>query len=345
MEIVRIGRHKYSDPDVISLIRATGGLTDPRCIVVNLARKLAQKYRSFDGSDVGPLKRLEIIASFSGLTVTPMDIEQRKTEPRDAVLILNGRADGRRGQVFYNPKRPQGRVAFSIAHEISHTFFPNTVIGARFRDLCGSKSREANELERLCDLAASELLMPADEFRREACDRFSMTELERLTQRFGSSFESTVFRLATAHPGVAVAGLLKFRFTKNEERLRTRSIQQVLFDDAPGILNKPPEAKYRRQSFFASSACGDEYTIRWNKSFSLDSCVYRAAKSEGMCFDIEALPNDSGQAGLLEVVRAPFQREDANPEFPDLLFFWSTLLDSPVESEQVTFAQGQPDSV
>src|SRR5258706_5728592 len=102
MEIVRIGKHKYSDPDVISLIRAAGGLTDPRSIVVNLAVRLVQKYRSFDGSDVDPLKRLEIIASLCGLTITPMNIEQRKTEPRDAVLILNGRAEGRRGQVFYN---------------------------------------------------------------------------------------------------------------------------------------------------------------------------------------------------------------------------------------------------
>ncbi|MGC2332908.1 MAG: ImmA/IrrE family metallo-endopeptidase, partial [Candidatus Acidiferrales bacterium] len=61
--------------------------------------------------------------------------------------------------------RPASRVAFSIAHEISHAFFPNSVTGARFRSICQSNSKKANELERLCDLGASELLMPLDEFQ------------------------------------------------------------------------------------------------------------------------------------------------------------------------------------
>lgn len=324
METVRVGGRKYSDPDVISLIRATGELVDPRSAVVNQARKLNSEYCSYDGDQASPMKRLEIIASLCGLTITPMNIERRRAEPRDAVLILSGKIRGNRGQILYNPQRPPGRAAFSIAHEISHTFFPNTMTGARFRDICGSDSREANELERLCDLGASELLMPVEEFRGELRGCFTLANVEELTKTFGSSFEATVFRLATAHPGIAVAGLLRYRLRKDEERALTNSSEQLLFQDMRHTRNAVPEPKYRRQSFFSSTACKDQHTIRWNKSFDLESCVYLAAKSGNIVRGLEVLPNQSTQEGILEVVRAPFQREDAHPEFPDLLFFWST---------------------
>lgn len=323
METLRIGGRKYSDPDVISLIRATGQLVDPRTAIMNQARNLNATYRSYGGAAVQPLERLRIIASLCGLTIDPMNVERRKTEPRDAVLIPNGKNRGKRGQIFYNPQRPQGRVAFSIAHEIGHTFFPNTMTGARFRDLCGSDSREANELERLCDLAASELLMPIEEFTSEADGSFTLKNVEKLSSKFGSSFEAAVFRLATAHPGVAVAGLLKYRLRKNEERPSAKSMQQALFTAMKSSLHEPPQPKYRRQSFFPSLQCGDEHAIRWNKSFDTDSCVYLAAHSTGIVSATEPLPNRCAQPGLLEVVRAPFQRDDAHPDFPDLLFFWT----------------------
>ncbi|HEV1993684.1 MAG TPA: ImmA/IrrE family metallo-endopeptidase [Candidatus Acidoferrum sp.] len=252
-----------------------------------------------------------------------MNIEQRRAEPRDAVLIPNGNVRRSKGQIFYNPSRSPGRVVFSIAHEISHTFFPRTLTGARFRDLTASDSREANELERLCDLAASELLMPIEEFRAEGCNFFSLTRTEELAEKFGSSFEATVFRLATAHPEVAVAGLLRYRRRIDEERKLAGSFQVSLFSDLKRASDEVPSPKYRRQSFFTSENCEDEHTIRWNKSFGPESCVYVAARSDTICSAFERLPNKSGQAGLLEVVRAPFQRDAAHPEFPDLLFFLS----------------------
>jgi len=250
-----------------------------------------------------------------------MNIEQRKSEPRDAVFVPNGRT---KGQIFYNPLRPSGRVAFSVAHEISHSFFPNTINGARFRDITAPDSREANELERLCDLAASELLMPIEEFRAEAHSFFSLARSEELAAKFGSSFEATVFRLATAHPGLAVAGLLKYRRRMDEERKLMASTQQLLFNDLGGKNCGVPSPKYRRQSFFASNNCGDEHTIRWNKSFDTSSCVYLAPESHGICSAVEALPNSAREQGVLEVIRAPFQREDAHPEFPDLMFLWTS---------------------
>ncbi len=36
----------------------------------------------------------------------------------------------------------------------------------------------------------------------------------------------------------------------------------------------------------------------------------------------ESLPADFNTIGLLEAVVAPYQREDAVPDHPDLLFLW-----------------------
>ena len=103
----------------------------------------------------------------------------------------------------------------------STRFFPNSINGARFRNICASESREANELERLCDLGASELLMPLNEFQRAATTTgYSLSSVPALMEIFGSSFEATVFRLASANPGIAVAGLLQHRLRVGEVRQR-----------------------------------------------------------------------------------------------------------------------------
>jgi Zn-dependent peptidase ImmA (M78 family) len=323
METVRVGGRRYSDPDVISLIRATGELIDPRSAVLSQARQLNEEYRSYEGRPSDPFKRLKIIASLRGLTISRMSVGQRSSEVRDAALIPGGANRGVTGQIFYNPLRPPGRVAFSIAHEIAHTFFPNTTTGARFRDITAPDSREANELERLCDLAASELLMPSEEFTSEVAGSYRLEAVNLLADIFGSSFEATVFRLATAHPGFAAAGLLKYRLRKDEGRKLRKSDQSRLFENAGDAQVSMPTPKYRRQSFFASSACGEEYVIRWNKSFAADSCIYIAASSNAVCTAVERLPNLIGAHGVLEAIRAPFQRDDADSEFPDILFFWS----------------------
>jgi hypothetical protein len=163
METITVGGRRYTDPDIISLIRATGQLVDPRSAVIHQARQLNTEYGSF-GNEAGPFERLKILASLRGLEIDRMNRHLASREVRDAVLIPTSDGKRVRGQILYNPTRPPGRVAFSIAHEIAHTFFPNSVSGARFRTMCTPDSREANELERLCDFAASELLMPLEEF-------------------------------------------------------------------------------------------------------------------------------------------------------------------------------------
>jgi len=317
METIRVAGRKYTDPDIISLIRATGGLVDPRSAVIHQARQLNENLRRFDAIPKSALQRMTILASLRGMTVEPMDVERQRGEKRDAILVTTNK--GR--VILYNPKRPTARVAFSIGHEITHTFFPNSVTGARFRNICESSSKEANELERLCDLGASELLMPVDEFQTAAAENYSLDNAEHLAGLFGSSFEATVYRLATGHPGLAVSGLLQYRQRREEARRAQKfACQTQLFPERIAPLDAPP--KYRRQSCYLSERCGDEFTIRWNKSFDTSSVVYRAALDDAVHSSVEVLPNDAGLIGKLEAVRAPYQRDDADPEHPDILFHW-----------------------
>ena len=145
MECVKVGGRSYSDPDVLSLIRETGELVDPRASVVTQARRLNEELEQWsrgDDESLDPMQRLEILASIRGLKIDRMDVETQRRESRDAILVpVNS---GKSSLILYNPTRPKGRIAFSVAHEISHTFFPTSVHGARFRAICGDDSREAN---------------------------------------------------------------------------------------------------------------------------------------------------------------------------------------------------------
>jgi Zn-dependent peptidase ImmA (M78 family) len=322
METIRVGGRKYSDPDVLSLIKATGSLVDPRSSVLTQARMRLRTLDKFLDVPKDPIERLTILASICGISeVVPMNIEQRRGEKRDALLITN--ISGGRS-IVYNPSAPRARVAFSIAHEISHTFFPNSITGARFRNICANESKEANELERLCDLGASELLMPLATFQSAARNGgLTLFNVPSLMESFGSSFEATAFRLASAHPGIAVAGLLRYRLRVGEERQKRASSQAQLFlNDSPTTISEL-QSKYRRQSIHLSESCQDGHIVRWSKSFPVESVVYSAATNDAIQVGHEALPNNSLRTGRLEAVRAPYQREDADPVFGDVLFLWT----------------------
>jgi len=241
-----------------------------------------------------------------------------RTAAREALLFRD--SAGQRN-AFFDPNVSDARINFSIAHEIVHTFFPNSVRGTRFRSLHLDDSREATELERLCHLGASELLMPTEEFVKERGEDFGIQDVPRLAGTFGSSFEATLYRLATTHVGVALAGRLKYRRRKNEELKLSDAKQRQLFSpgDAPVDL---PIPKYRRQSLHTSNVCKPENLIHWNKSFEENSCVYRARATNEIIRAIETLPNRAGDNGTIECIQAPYEYSPSEAGFPDVLFLW-----------------------
>src|ERR1043165_3265484 len=115
---VTVGGHRYSDPDVLSLIQSREELVDPRVEVIRKARDLNARLRLF-GNGNNPRKRLEILASFADIIVSPMTNSPPASQNREAVLFRN--TSGER-HAYYDPTPSEGRVNFSIAHEIAHTF-------------------------------------------------------------------------------------------------------------------------------------------------------------------------------------------------------------------------------
>jgi hypothetical protein len=319
METVRIGGRRYTDPDIISLARQTGELICPRFTIRMQARLLLEELSKFSGLPPHPFERLKILASLKGIKIKPMDIESQRREKRDAVLypVSSGRV------ILYNPNRPPSRILFTLAHEIIHTLFPNSG-GARFRSITNPESREASELERLCDLGAAELVLPLEEFRKLANGDYSLSNTARLMDLFGTSFEATTFRLASAHPGFAVAGLLRHRRRLGEDREVIKVSSQRLLFSMRRRPSQPAAKKYRRQSFYLSERCGTEYNIPWNKSFDLDSVVYQAEKHH-VVSAIECLPNSVDKLGRIEAIIAPYQRDDADSDFGDVLFVWEQI--------------------
>jgi Zn-dependent peptidase ImmA (M78 family) len=318
-------RTSHRDPDVLALIAAGGGLSDPSSLVINQARKLNALYRRFESGTSQPVERLVQLASLKGFEVAPMLLDGRHDTQRDAVVIMADSTRSKGGQIFYNPLRSPGRVAFSIAHEIAHTFFPSTHGGARFREMLDDEEQEASELERLCHMGAAELLMPIEEFSKEAAPDWSLNMAQNLAKKFGSSLEATVFRLATAHPGTAIAGTAFFRHTKGDDaKLASVALnkQNSLFAALAGANHPVVQApKYRRQSFHTSERCSRGLMIPWNKSFDTASCIYTATYQH-ISPSIEPHPMDSTASGVMEAICAPFQRSGVFTGHPDVLFLW-----------------------
>ena len=120
METIRVGGRKYSDPDVLSLIKATGSLVDPRSSVLTQARMRLQTLDKFLDVPKDPIERLTILASICGIgEVVPMNLDQRRGEKRDAVLITTWPVDERSstthlplGQGWHFPSPMRFRTPF-----------------------------------------------------------------------------------------------------------------------------------------------------------------------------------------------------------------------------------------
>jgi len=138
-------------------------------------------------------------AGWSGPPFDPLqlaDILGIPTRPR--VDILDARtvphACKARVLIEYNPNRPRGRMRYSIAHEIAHTFFPDCAEQVRYRYAKDELHAVDRRLEMLCNIAAAELLMPAGSFLSLAGEQASVRHLVGLAKHFDVSLEALFLR-------------------------------------------------------------------------------------------------------------------------------------------------------
>jgi len=85
------------------------------------------------------------------------------------------------------------RTRFTLAHEICHSFFYELVPEIKF-----SEHRMDDQEERLCNIGAAELLMPAEDIRRDADGRsVSLSTLSSLAAQYAASLDGMITRLCT----------------------------------------------------------------------------------------------------------------------------------------------------
>jgi O-acetyl-ADP-ribose deacetylase (regulator of RNase III) len=97
-------------------------------------------------------------------------------------------------KIEYNPQQPRERVRFSIAHEVAHLLFPDWQ--ERIRNRGGDKASSDDwQLEMLCNLAASEFVLPIGSLSI-ASTVPSMEDLMRQCRDYDVSVEAFLIRLA-----------------------------------------------------------------------------------------------------------------------------------------------------
>jgi hypothetical protein len=147
-------------PTVRALLDADVTTSEPDVAIRRRARDLVAWARGM-GWD-GPPFDLELLASLCGFRVeyTPLGARQ------------DGWIDSWRRRILINAEMHELRQRFTLAHEIAHTLLPDFGLGTSSVDVDGDYEwAEQSPPEQLCQVAAAELLMPADAFREACGDR------------------------------------------------------------------------------------------------------------------------------------------------------------------------------
>ncbi|MCI4347408.1 MAG: ImmA/IrrE family metallo-endopeptidase [Thermoplasmata archaeon] len=134
----------WTNPSVKGLAQNS----DPFETVVARARELVlgAVQEGWEGPPFDPFRLAEVL----GIQVVPRE------DVLDARLV----SVGSKPQIEFNPNRSRTRIRFSLAHEIAHTLFPDYLQAVRNRGAHGEARGDEWELELLCNVAASEVLMP-----------------------------------------------------------------------------------------------------------------------------------------------------------------------------------------
>lgn len=105
----------------------------------------------------------------------------------DATLPFSGelRREGNGFAVVYSASLSGGRRRFTIAHELGHAVFEQTGPNC---------PRVGHELERLCDMLASEFIFPRGPFSAAAGAKPDAARIIELAHTFGGSLTATALR-------------------------------------------------------------------------------------------------------------------------------------------------------
>lgn len=237
----------WTNPSVLAL----AGDRDPVEVVTDRARALV--FRALEEGWQGPPYDPFQLAELMRIPLAPRE------DLYDARLISR---EGR-PQIEFNPTRPRGRVRFSVAHELAHTFFPDFEKAIRYRSRPEPAPKDDWQLELLCNVAAAELLMPIGSFRELEDEPLKIERLMDLRKKFDVSTEALLLRVVklTERPSALVAAA---RVDGN----RTESPFRI--DYVVGSRAWSPPLK-RGVRFSADSILGQCTAVGWSAKGTLSS--------------------------------------------------------------------------
>lgn len=160
---------------------ALAGGADPVAAVQEAAQSLVLKAREagWAGPPFNPLKIVEMLGAKTAANAVIAD----------ARLLVSPSGP----VVEYNPQQPRERMRFSIAHEVAHMLFPDWRDEVRNRG--GSTSADDWQLEMLCNIAASEFVMPIGSLPA-GMESATIEDLMRERRRYDVSTEAFLIRFA-----------------------------------------------------------------------------------------------------------------------------------------------------
>jgi Zn-dependent peptidase ImmA (M78 family) len=272
---------RSTDSLIKELVRSTGAIDAPTAIRLKAREHIELYVKSF-GAPTLPID-LEVLASLRGITQS----DERPLHSPDAELVPDGTG---RVTMRVNPDRPDTRRRFSVAHEISHTFFPDYTTKAwcrtdsRFRD----RTDPDEYLEMLCDIAAAELLFPQPWFSRDAAAVADASGLVRLAMTYHGSREATMRRYAETSPESVAAVFFTWKLKPTQKATIGQKDQGNLFGITPE--QEVRDALRLRIEYAAMSETfkADGHFLPKDKSVENEGPLYLAASTgnpaENECF-------------------------------------------------------------
>lgn len=115
--------------------------------------------------------------------------------PTENVIDARTRSERGKFRIEFNPMRPAARLRFSIAHEIGHTLFPDCAGSIRNRATHEQMAGDEWQLEMLCNVAASEILMPIGSLPNPHDFSPSVDAVLSYRRQFQVSSEAVLLRL------------------------------------------------------------------------------------------------------------------------------------------------------
>ena len=180
-------KQRWGHKSVLALLKKYPKFNNPVEIIKFQANNIIEKAIShgWEGPPFCPIK----LASIIGINTATIEINSYY----DARIIT---MPNKQLVIDYNNNKPSTRINFSICHEIIHTFFPDQFEMIRLRCKNKKKFDPNQELEKLCDVGAAELLMPADFFQNDLAKYgLKLESVDLLSDRYKASREAIINRM------------------------------------------------------------------------------------------------------------------------------------------------------